>query len=778
MIGMDRLATLSLFVHIVDRGSFSAAAADCGVSRPAATAAIKALEQRLGTRLLQRSTRHVRPTAEGDAYYRRCVAILADVEDADRGASGAVGGLIRVDVAGHLARTVLLPALPAFLRRHPGLTVHLGEGERFVDLVREGVDCVVRAGDLADSDMVVRRLGMLEEITVASPEYLARHGTPASPAGLAGHEMIGFVSSRTGLPLALEFAHAGEVTEVVLPARVLVGGGDTSAAAARLGLGLAQAPRYRFVDDLASGALVEVLADYPPTPQSVTSTVSVVVSSAASSISVSAAAASVLNSQTDQLTAVVRDQFGNAIATPAGLTWSIDSGGVGSVNPNTGLYTAPANATGSASVRATVGTATGAAIIKIIFNLISGTAGDDVIRLVRSGSLLLAYVNNATTAAYSLTYADLNALTVSAGTGNDTINIDYSGGATPIPAGGLTVDGGTGNNTLIVTGTTGVDTINVGATTASVNYTAMTYANISSVIVNGNGGADSLTQAAQPGKGATLAFNGTTTGGPSTADSLSVLAGTYTFAAPAAGTGINPIFLSSLSVSNSAKVVVATAASTNDRWVLETSFLSMNGTTSTLDLGGNDMIVHNATATAAAQSLIAYTADVTAGQTAGRLWTGSGITSSAAAGNPLMGVGIITNNALFTTFDKQAVVATDTLLKFTFAGDANLSGNVDGSDYSLIDNGYNKRLTGWLNGDFNYDGFVDGSDYTLIDNAFNIQGAPISPSSLIATVTSQIAPKTTAVIPATFQSTRKIVAADSGTTAQSDDVIDRLQIAK
>ncbi|MGY0794082.1 LysR family transcriptional regulator [Azospirillum argentinense] len=263
---MDRLDTLRLFVRIVDRGSFSAAAADCGVSRPVATAAIKALEQRLGTRLLQRSTRHVQPTLEGEAYHRRCVAILADLEDADRGANGAVAGLVRVDVAGHIARTVLLPALPDLLAKHPALNVHLGEGERLVDLVREGVDCVVRAGALANSDMVVRRLGTMPEITVASPSYLAAHGRPQTPDDLAGHQMIGFVSSRTGQPLPLEFTRDGQVVEVPLPARVLVSGADTSAAAARLGLGLVQAPRYRFAGDLASGTLVEVLADFPPTP--------------------------------------------------------------------------------------------------------------------------------------------------------------------------------------------------------------------------------------------------------------------------------------------------------------------------------------------------------------------------------------------------------------------------------------------------------------------------------------------------------------------------------
>ena len=263
---MDRFSSLELFVRIVDRGSFSAAAADLGVSRPVATATIKALEQRLGTRLLQRSTRHVRPTVDGGNYYTRCVASLADVEDADRVASGAVAGLLRVDVVGNLARTMLMPALPIFLSQHPGLTVHLGEGERFVDLVREGVDCVVRAGQFADSDMVVRRLGVREEINCASPRYLAEHGIPVSPDRLHGHVMVGFVSSRTNRPLPLEFTVNGRKIEVILPARLLVGSADTSAAAACLGLGLVQAPRYRFEKDLASGALVEVLHHFLPMP--------------------------------------------------------------------------------------------------------------------------------------------------------------------------------------------------------------------------------------------------------------------------------------------------------------------------------------------------------------------------------------------------------------------------------------------------------------------------------------------------------------------------------
>lgn len=262
---------MELFVRIVERASFSAAAADIGISRPVATATVKDLERRLGTRLLQRTTRHVQPTVEGEIYYRRCLAILADIEDADRSTSGAVTGLLRVDVAGNLARTMLLPALSAFLAQHPSLTVHLRESERYVDLVREGVDCVVRSGQLSDSDMIARPIGVMEEITCASPDYLARHGIPSSPDALVGHMMIGFVSSRTDRVMPLEFTMDGKTVEVSLPSRVLVSGADMNAEAARLGLGLAQAPRSRFEDDLASGALVEVLSEFTPlsTPISV-----------------------------------------------------------------------------------------------------------------------------------------------------------------------------------------------------------------------------------------------------------------------------------------------------------------------------------------------------------------------------------------------------------------------------------------------------------------------------------------------------------------------------
>jgi DNA-binding transcriptional LysR family regulator len=263
---MDKLDSMRLLVRVVERRSFTAAAADLGLPRSSATSAIKQLEERLGVRLLQRSTRHVTPTLDGEAYYQRCLAILADVEEAEGALSTREArGLLRIDVNGHMARTFILPELPALLARHPDLTLHIGEGDRFVDLVREGVDCVIRAGELPNSDMIVRRLGMAREMTFASPAYLERHGVPRSPDDLAGHVMIGFVSSRTGQVMPLEFTVGDAIREILLPSRVTVANSDTSAALARLGFGLAQAPRHRFGEDLEAGSLVEVLGDFPPT---------------------------------------------------------------------------------------------------------------------------------------------------------------------------------------------------------------------------------------------------------------------------------------------------------------------------------------------------------------------------------------------------------------------------------------------------------------------------------------------------------------------------------
>ena len=269
---MDRFDSMRLLVRVIERRSFTAAAADLGLPRSSATEAIKQLEAHLGVRLIDRTTRTVRPTLDGDAYYRRCLSILSDMEDADGAFRAAQPqGLLRIDVHPHLARIFLLPKLPAFLERYPRIDLQIGEGDRLVDLVSEGVDCVIRAGEPRDSGMIVRRLGLLREVTCASPNYLERHGTPRSVDDLIGHRMIGFLSSRTRQVMPLEFVVDGKERREFLPGRVMVSGSDVMAALARLGLGLVQQPYYRLRRDLQDGSLVEVLPQCPPpgTPLSV-----------------------------------------------------------------------------------------------------------------------------------------------------------------------------------------------------------------------------------------------------------------------------------------------------------------------------------------------------------------------------------------------------------------------------------------------------------------------------------------------------------------------------
>lgn len=263
---MDRLDAMRLFTRVVERRSFSQAATDLAVPRSTATQVIQKLEERLGARLLQRTTRTVRATLDGEAYYRRCIAILDDVENAEAAFRDTnPRGLLRVDVHGTLARHFLLPALQEFLEAYPGIQLYMSEGDRLADLVREGIDCVLRVGSPQDSDMIARRVAVLDEVTVASPDYLAKHGVPLSIDALRdGHCMIGFHSSATGGLLPLQFTVHGEIQSLALPATLTVSAAESYVAAAGLGLGLIQVPRYHVDSALASGELVEVLPAHPP----------------------------------------------------------------------------------------------------------------------------------------------------------------------------------------------------------------------------------------------------------------------------------------------------------------------------------------------------------------------------------------------------------------------------------------------------------------------------------------------------------------------------------
>lgn len=253
------------FIRIVERRSFTSAAQDIGIPRSTVTQVIKQLEARLGVRLLQRTTRTVSPTLDGEAYYRRCMAIIDDVEDAEGAFDGSKPkGMLRLEVQGTLARNFLLPGLPDFFAQYPDVELTMSERDRWVDLVREGVDCVLRFGNLPDSDMIARRLGDLQRMTYASPGYVERFGMPSGITGLNGHRMVGLRRLSTGHVEPLQFVTGNAVRSVMLPAPMSVTGPDSYIASARLGLGLAQMPLFHVVDDLKRGTLVRILPDFPP----------------------------------------------------------------------------------------------------------------------------------------------------------------------------------------------------------------------------------------------------------------------------------------------------------------------------------------------------------------------------------------------------------------------------------------------------------------------------------------------------------------------------------
>lgn len=265
---MDRLHAMRLYGRIVELGSFTAAADDMNLPRATVTHAIKQLEARLGAQLLQRTTRRVRTTRDGETYYAHCVRLLAHMDEVETNFREAVlqpKGRLRIDLPASLARLQIIPALPDFLARFPQIELDIGAGDRYVDLVREGVDCVLRIGELGDSGMSSRRVAMLEQVTVASAAYVRRHGMPASLTDLQnGHLAVNWASPTTRRPDPLEFMVGRKRRQLSLPARVSVSGGDAYVGCCEAGMGIAQLTRYRIAAALKSGRLLELLPANPP----------------------------------------------------------------------------------------------------------------------------------------------------------------------------------------------------------------------------------------------------------------------------------------------------------------------------------------------------------------------------------------------------------------------------------------------------------------------------------------------------------------------------------
>lgn len=265
---MDKLRAMQVFVRIVQANSFTKAAETLGLPRAALTATIKNLESYLGITLLQRTTRKLALTPDGAEYHAHCVKILDAVELSELPFRGGTTprGTLRVELPDALGRHAILPHLAGFAAAWPELALTLSFSDRLVDLTQEGVDCAVRVGALQDSAMIGRRIGSMRFVLCATPDYLARHGTPTTVDALHEHQAIVHFSGRTGRPFDWELIVGGEVVKVQLPGRIAINNAEANVACVLQGLGITQAAAYQVRRHLDSGALVELLPDVPSVP--------------------------------------------------------------------------------------------------------------------------------------------------------------------------------------------------------------------------------------------------------------------------------------------------------------------------------------------------------------------------------------------------------------------------------------------------------------------------------------------------------------------------------
>jgi len=260
------LHELRVFCAVAELASFSRAADQLGLAKGRVSTTVQQLEARVGTRLLQRTTRSVRLTPDGERFLDRCKELLTEAEQLQamfQPAAAGLTGRLRIDLPNRVARDIVVPRLPEFLAAHPLLEIGISTTDRRVDLVHEGFDCVLRVGALVDSDLVARPLGFLRMRNVASPDYLRAHGTPRTLADLAGHRVVHYMPSLNAQGAAWDYVAAdGAHRSLPMRANVTVNGTDAYQGAALAGLGLIQAPAFGTDALIAAGDLVEVLPGF------------------------------------------------------------------------------------------------------------------------------------------------------------------------------------------------------------------------------------------------------------------------------------------------------------------------------------------------------------------------------------------------------------------------------------------------------------------------------------------------------------------------------------
>lgn len=270
---MDRIELFRIFIRVAECESFTRAADTLGLPRSSVSAAVQALEDRVGTRLLHRTTRKVALTHDGVAFYERCQQVIAEVEDTEnlfRQNAAQPTGRLRIDVPGRIGRLILAPALPDFLDAYPKIEIDMGVTDRAINLTADAVDCALRVGPLADSSLIARPIGELRLINVASPAYLARYGVPQTPDALRNHQAVNYASPSTGKVELWEWLEGKSLRTMSLGGRVTVNSAEAYIACCLAGLGLIQIPAYDVRSHLEAGELVEVMPGHRAAPMPMT----------------------------------------------------------------------------------------------------------------------------------------------------------------------------------------------------------------------------------------------------------------------------------------------------------------------------------------------------------------------------------------------------------------------------------------------------------------------------------------------------------------------------
>lgn len=261
---MDTLTGMDLFVRAVDTGSFSETARAMNLTPSAVSKQIARLEDRLGARLFNRTTRRLAPTEEGRAYYERCRQILADIEEAEAAVSqlnATPRGVLRVNMPIVFGRRHVVPAISDFLTRFPDVHLDVTMTDQFVDPIAEGVDMLIRVGELKDSSLIARKLASSRRVIIATPGYWERHGRPTLPADLAKHNCLTYAYLATGNDWRMTGADGVEHV-VAVSGNLAANNGEALMAAALDGVGVALLPTWMCGPEMQCGELEEVLADY------------------------------------------------------------------------------------------------------------------------------------------------------------------------------------------------------------------------------------------------------------------------------------------------------------------------------------------------------------------------------------------------------------------------------------------------------------------------------------------------------------------------------------